>query len=98
MAFLKKIVVIALIVAVLYALLGYHFILVDSSIKILKKTNLSLKYTIFSTKGKRIETVLSIPELWEDGIGELLLKEGKISEEKLDLYRIKMEGDDDEEY
>ena len=95
MAFLKKIVIIALIVAILYALLGYHYIFIDKSVKILKKSNLTLKYTIFSTKGKRMESVLSIPELWEDGIGELLMEEGKISEETLDLYRIKMEGDDE---
>jgi len=97
MWFFKKIAIIAFIVAILYVLLGYHFIIMDKSIKMLKKSTFTLKYTIYSTKGKRVETVLSVPELWEDGIGNLLLKKGKISEEKLELYRSKMEEEEEED-
>ena len=97
MHFLKKIVVIAFIVAIFYVLLGYHFIIMDKSVKMLKKSTFSLKYTIYSTKGKRAETILSIPQLWEDGIGDLLLQKRKISPEKLELFRAKMEEEEEED-
>lgn len=93
MAFLKKIIIIAVIAAVLYLLLGYHYIIIDSSVKMLKKANFTLEYTFFNTMGKEVEKILSIPELWNDGMGELLVKEGKISAEQLELYREKMEGE-----
>jgi hypothetical protein len=95
MKIFKKILIFAAIAAVLYMLLGYHYIIINRSVSLLKKSQLSLKYTIFSTKGKRVEAILEIPELWDDGIGELLVEEGKISQEKLDLYKQKM---DEEEY
>jgi hypothetical protein len=97
MHFFKKIVVIAFIVAILYVILGYHFIIMDKSVKMLKKSTFTLKYTIYSTKGKRVETILSIPQLWEDGIGDLLLQKRKISREKLELYRVKMEEGEEED-
>ena len=97
MHFFKKIVVIAFIVAILYIILGYHFIIMDKSVKMLKKSTFTLKYTIYSTKGKRVETILSIPQLWEDGIGDLLLQKRKISREKLELYRVKMEEGEEED-
>ena len=97
MAFIKKIITIAVIAAVLYLLLGYHYILIDHSVKMLKKSSFTLQYTFFNTKGKEAGKILSIPELWDDGIGDLLLKEGKISKEKLELYKEKMEGGEEED-
>ena len=91
MAFLKKITLLALFMAIFYLLLGYHYIILDNSVRMLKKSSFSLKYTIFSTNGKTPESILSIPELLDDGIGDLLLKEGKISEEEFEVYREKME-------
>ena len=91
MAFLKKIVLLAFFMAIFYLLLGYHYIVLDNTVKMLKKSSLSLKYTIFSANGKTPESILSIRELSDDGIGDLLLEEGKISEEVLELYREKME-------
>ena len=91
MHFLKKILIIGIIAAALYALLGYHYIVIGKSIKVLKKSELTLKYTVFSTKAKSTEAILSVPELWKDGIGDLLLKEGKITEEELEAYKYKLE-------
>ena len=93
MHFLKKIMTIAIIAGVLYLLLGYHYIIVDKSIKMLKKSELTLKYTFFSTKSKSIDSILTVQELWDDGIGELLLEEGQITEEELAKYETKMEGE-----
>ena len=93
MYFLKKITIIAIICAILYTLLGYHFIIIDNSVKMLKKSTLTLKYTIYSTKGKSVEKILSVPELWDDNIGELLVKEGKMSGERLQMYKDKLDED-----
>lgn len=41
----------------------------------------------YSTKGKRVETILANDVLWKAGIGELLVKEGMMSKEKLELYK-----------
>ena len=89
MHFLKKLITFAIIAGLFYGLLSYHFIVIGKSIKLLKKSELTLEYTIYSTKGKTVETILSEEKLWNDGIGELLLEEGMISEEKLDMYREK---------
>ena len=90
-AFFKKIAIFAVLGAIFYFLLAYHYIIIDSSVRMLKKSELTLKYTVFNTKGKPVETVLKVKELWDDGIGELLLKEGKISEERLQMYKDKLE-------
>jgi hypothetical protein len=92
MHFLKKILIIAILAGALYLLLGYHYIIIDKSVKMLKKSELTLKYTVFSTKAKSTEAILSIRELWIDGIGNLLLKEGKITQEEFELFKNKMEG------
>ena len=99
-AFFKKILTIGIICAVLYFLMGYHYIIIDdwSSPKMLKKSKYTLKYTFFNAKGKTPKKVMSVPELWEDGIGELLLKEGKISEGELESFRIKLEAEEEEYY
>ncbi len=93
MAFLKKLVTLGIIAGILYMLLGYHYIIIDKSVSMLRKSELTLKYTFFSTKGKSVEAVLKVPELWNDGIGELLVEKGKISEEKLEYYEEQMEED-----
>jgi len=94
MHFLKKIVIIAILAGILYALLGYHYIyLGGKSIKMLKKSEYTLKYTFFSTMKKSTEAMLSIPELWNDGIGELLLEEDVITKEEYEKYKLKMEGE-----
>ena len=96
-AFLKKIFIIGIICAICYMILAYHYIVIDKSLKMLKKSELTLKYTIFSTEGKPAEKVLEIPELWNDGIGDLLVDAGKISEANLERFRMKKEAEEEEE-
>ena len=97
-AFIKKILTIGIICTICYFLLAYHYIVIDNSLKMLKKSKLTLKYTIYSTEGKEINIILSKPELWNDGIGELLVREGKMSEDDLEKYRMKKEAEEEEEY
>lgn len=92
MQYLKKLLIWVIAAGAAYFILSHHFILVDSSFKLLKKSNLTLNYTIFSTKGKTNKAILSIDELREDGIGELLLEAGRITEEELESLTALIEG------
>jgi hypothetical protein len=91
MKFGKKLFVWVIVGAVVYFFLSYHVIFVENTIKLLKKSSLTLNYTLFSTKGKTNESILSIDELREDGIGDLLVEEGRLSEEQLERLLNKFE-------
>ena len=95
MHLLKKIIIIAVIGAALYFLLGFHYVVIDNSVKMLKKSGYNMKYTFVSTKSRDLEKILTTRELWDDGIGDLLFEEGKISEEQLVMYQKKMEEDEE---
>jgi putative lipase involved disintegration of autophagic bodies len=98
MAFLKKILTLGIICLIGYFVLGYHYIVIDKSVKMLRKSQYTLKYTFFSTKAKEIERVLDVPELWNDGIGELLVQAGKLTQEELEAYIAKKEAQEAAEY
>lgn len=94
MRFRNKIIVFTILGVVLYFLLSYHFIIINNGIKLLKKSSLTLEYTIYSAKGKTNEVILSIDDLREDGIGDLLVEMGKMSEQQLELIMLKYEKED----
>jgi hypothetical protein len=81
---LKKLVIWAVILAGGYFILSYHFIFIGSDLRLLRKSHLTLEYTIFSTQGKSIESIMNVDEMRKDGIGELLVEKGKITEEQLE--------------
>jgi hypothetical protein len=89
MRFLKKLLLWGILGGILYGLLSYHFILVrGKKLRILKKSELTLEHTIFSTHGKKMEKILEIDALREDGIADILEEEGLITEkEKRKLLR-----------
>ena len=88
---LKKLVIWAVILGCGYFILSHHFIFIGSDLALLKKSRLTLEYTIFSTQGKSIESIMNVDELRDDGIGTLLVEKGKITEDQLntilDKYR-----------
>jgi hypothetical protein len=84
MKFSKKLAIWIVLGAVFYFLLSYHFIFINNTVKLLRKSSLSLNYTIFSAKGKTNKSILSIDELREDGIGDLLVEMGRMSEEEME--------------
>jgi len=84
---LKKIILLGIIGAIIYMLLSYHFIIVRNNVRLLKKTGYNMDNMLYSTKGKRVETILANDVLWKAGIGELLVEEGLISKENLELYK-----------
>jgi hypothetical protein len=91
MKFRKKLMIWVIVGGVIYSLLAYHFIFVGNTVKLLKKSRLTLNYTLFSTKAKTNEAILSIDELREDGIGDLLVEEGRLTEEELEVLLRKIE-------
>ncbi len=57
-----------------YGLLGYHFVLLDSSLKILKKTGVRYENTFVDARGaKKLELALK-PDLIGAGINDVLDK------------------------
>lgn len=84
---LKKIILLGIIGAIIYVLLSYHFIIVRNNVRFLKKTSYNMDNMFYSTKGKRVETILANDVLWKAGIGELLVEEGLMSKDQLELYK-----------
>jgi len=85
MYFLKRILIWAIPAAILYILLSYHFIVIESNVKVLKKSKLTLNYTFYNTKGRNNEAILSVDALRKDGMADLLIKMGKISKERAEM-------------
>jgi hypothetical protein len=94
MHFLKKITFWAVVAAVCYFILSYHFIVVGNGVKLLKKSNLTLNYTIFSTKHKKLDKILDIDDLREDGIGKILVEAKLLDEEQLEKLMSKYQKSD----
>ena len=90
----KKLTIWIILGAVLYFLLSYHFIFIDKTVKLLKKSSLTLNYTIFSTKKKSNKSILSIDVLREDGIGDLLVEIGRMSEEEMEMLVAEIEEEE----
>ena len=70
---MKKIIAVIIICgAAGYGLLSYHFVLLDSSLKILKKTGVRYENTFVDARGaKKLEIALK-PDLVAAGINDLL--------------------------
>ena len=85
MKFAKKALIWIVVAGTLYFFLSHHIVFIGSGVKLLKKSNLTLQYTIFNAKGKSNKAILSIEDLRYDGIGEILVEAGRISEDELDL-------------
>ena len=79
-ALIKKIFIVGILGGILYFFLSFHLIFIYSTIKLLRKSSLTLEYTFFMANGKTNATILSTDDLREDGIGELLIEMGKMSE------------------
>ena len=85
MSIKKKLTLLIIVAALSYFLLSYHIIIIGRDmrdIRLLKKSSFTLEYTIFSVKGKSNKAILAIDVLRENGIGELLIEEGLMTEEE----------------
>ena len=95
---LKKYALYALLAGALYFLLSHHIIFAGKNFHLLKKTELSLEYTFFSVNNKKIESIMEIDILREDGIGDLLVEIGLISEEERIEWEDHFAAQADEDY
>ena len=69
---MKKVAIIAVIVAALtFGILNYPFILMDSSIKLLKKTDLTFNNTFVDARGAKKYKLYLNPALAEAGVRDL---------------------------
>ncbi len=88
MSIRKKFALFIILAPLFYFLLSYHIIIIGRDIKdirLLKKSTYTLKYTIFSVKSKSNKAILAIDALRENGIVELLIEEGLMTEEEKTL-------------
>ncbi|MBW2029606.1 MAG: hypothetical protein JRJ31_11090 [Deltaproteobacteria bacterium] len=81
----------AILAGIVYFFLSYHIIFVGNNLKLLKKSRHTLDYTFFSTQGKTDIAILSVDDLREDGIGELLVEMGRLSEDQLEMLITQIE-------
>ena len=80
MVFFKKLLFWAVLGGIIYFFLSFHIIYIEKSLRLLKKSELTLEYTFYSAELRTNRTVLSVDMLREDGIGDLLVEMGRISE------------------
>ena len=92
----KKIFLWGLLGAATYFLLSYHFIFDGLHVTLLKKSNPTLNYTFFSLQGKDVRKILDIDELREDGIADVLVERGFITDEKAEKLLARYDEFDDE--
>ena len=88
---IKKTIIWGIVGVVFYFLMSHHIIFVGSNVKFLRKSHLTLEYTIFSTQGKTNESIISVDQMRRDGIGDLLVEMGHMSQAELDRLLEKYE-------
>lgn len=81
---IRNYVIFALIIAGFYYLLSHHFVFTSwDDFDVLKKNELTFKYTFFSLSQLSPKQVLRIDELRDAGIGDILVERGRITEGEL---------------
>ena len=79
---LKRLLIWGCIGAIGYFLLSHHIVFIGSNVRLLKKSQLTLEDTFYSTQGKSWQSLLANDRLRRDGIGKLLVEMGRLTEEE----------------
>lgn len=72
----KTLVFIIVIAALVFGMFNYHFILMDKSVKILKKSEVTLEDTFIDARGGNKAKLILNPALLKAGIKEILREAG----------------------
>jgi len=89
---IKQYALIAIVIFGFYYILSHHFIFTSwTSFHVLPKQELTLKYTFFSLKQAIPESVLKNETLRDAGIGQIMLDEGMLSEQRYDAILRKID-------
>ncbi len=68
---MKKLIILIIAAACAYGVLNYHFILMDSSFKILKKNVMTLDNTFVNARGSNKSKLFLNPALLKSGVKNL---------------------------
>ncbi len=79
---MKTIVLLVAFLAAGYGLLSYHFILLDDSMRIIKKSNVRYENTFVDARGAKKLEILTKPDLMEAGINDVIRQTGAAIEQK----------------
>jgi hypothetical protein len=91
---LKQYLIWAILLALGYFILSHHFIYSNRSFRLLKKSELTLTYTFFSLDNKRPEKILAIDELRWDGVGDILVEKGMLSERQREMLENRYDSEE----
>ena len=72
---MKKLFFLIILAACGYAVFNYHFILMDSSVKVLKKTQMTLDDTFVDARGSKKTELILNPALLKAGARDLVAKD-----------------------
>ena len=72
---MKKVIFLSIVVSLVFVALNYHFILMDSSMKILKKTEMTFGDTFVDARGVNKAKLYLKPALVKAGIKDLFTDE-----------------------
>ena len=86
---IKKYILIGLLAYGAYFVMDHHFLFEGSNFYMLKKSEPSLKYTFFNMTERKVESIMKIDALRQDGVGDLLVEMGKITEEEKIIFEKK---------
>jgi hypothetical protein len=95
---LKKYMIWAVIGGAFYFLMSYHIIFNGKEVYLLDKATLSLEYTFFSLKDKKMANIMKIDILRDDGIGDLLVEIGMLTDEERVFWEQKFEAEYEYEF
>lgn len=94
---IKKFILILLLVGAFYMVLSNHFFFFGRNVKMVEKSSLTFEYTFVSVKPTDFrgpEEILRIPELRQDGVGDVLVEFGIITD--AELYKLEQKIDNSE--
>lgn len=86
---LKRYFLIGLLAYGAYFVMDHHFLFEGKKFYLLKKSEPSLKYTFFNMTDRKTESIMKIDELRQNGVGDLLVELGKITEEEKIMFEKK---------